>query len=621
MTQIRSASIAVALLAAFVLAGPIRADEQPVEAKKPPAGLQMVNPAEQQAADQRLLNTVRQMMQQNNFEGAAGLLESVYQRRPDDQVVMNLLRTCYDQMGQPAKSELLIRRMMEISPNSHILHAFLAESLARQGNTESALKEYETAYSLVRDNNAGLYGQIVRSMQAVGLTDQALAMITRLRTNLSSPGLFAKEAGEIHESRRDYLKAVEEYYTAMADTTHTGIEAENKLFLLLEFQESSKDVIKALRNHTTDSTAARATQILASHFLKAGDMDQAMHFTLLRDSLGGTNGTVLLSFMRTCNERGLYRQATVVGSEIVKRYGASPLLAEARFLYADALTHLGQLDSAISVYDTIIATYPRPQDKAEAGYRIGLIYLDLRGDPRKALVMFDSVTATYAGGLGYLRALLARPDAYIQIGELDRARSSLRDIQARQVNEDIAEEMIFKLAKIDFYDKRFDSAQAAFNRLMVDYPRGFYVNDALQLMLVIGEAGGNQPLLHDYSTALLFAEQRRYDSSRVRLEQIAGADDSSLADVALYRLAGMCMDLQDSTAALGYIDRLAARFPESYYVPFGLKIKADAYVSDPERREEGKAIYRTLLERHPNYPFISEVRKKLRELEWDVKTG
>lgn len=623
MTRFLSRSLIIVLVLALGLAAPVSAEEAP-KPVEPPAGMKMFGEKEQKAQDQQTLIVAREMIRSRNYFGAAGLLEAILQHDENNVMVMNLLRTCYDQLGQPGRSEVMIRRMLENQPNSHVLHVYLAESLVKQGDTAAGLQEYETALGLVsnlQNNLVPLYTQVVQSMQSVGLTEQVLALIERLRTDLASPTLFAKQAGEIFESREEYRKAAEEFYAATADTSRVGVEAENKLMMMLQFPTAAPVVIEVLRERTVDTSAtARAAQILANHYLQAGDMEQAMHYTLLRDSLGETNGAALLTFMNTCSDRGMYPQATIVGREIVKRYGDSPLLSQARYLYADALVNMGRYEEAIGVYDTIVATYPRVQDKAEAAYRTGQIYLDYLNEPKMALRMFDSVETTYPGGLGLLRALLATPDAYLRMGELDSARISLAMLGKRPLNEEAAEEAAFKLAKIDFYEKQFDSARAAFNKLLVSYPRGFYVNDALQLMLLIDEAG-DEPLLYEFSNALLFEERRMDDSCTQRLELIAEAGHPALSDDALYRLAGMSIHRFDSTAALGYIDRLAETFPESYFTPWGLKLKGDMLVADPQRRGDGKAIYRQLLEEHANYPFASEVRKRLREMEEDPRTG
>jgi hypothetical protein len=174
------------------------------------------------------------------------------------------------------------------------------------------------------------------------------------------------------------------------------------------------------------------------------------------------------------------------------------------------------------------------------------------------------------------------------------------------------------LALLEFFEKKFDSTKTALRKLMVDHPRGFYVNDAVQLLMVLEEAAGASELLYDYSNALLFGQRRMPDSVEAKLLLIVHSWNKALADVALYKLTLLSIERADSAKAVEYVDQLAAEFPESYYLPYGLKTKADVFMTRADGVQEAKTIYHDLLERYPNYPFISEVREKMRQLEGEA---
>ncbi|MDH4157941.1 MAG: tetratricopeptide repeat protein, partial [candidate division Zixibacteria bacterium] len=191
--------------------------------------------------------------------------------------------------------------------------------------------------------------------------------------------------------------------------------------------------------------------------------------------------------------------------------------------------------------------------------------------------------------------------------------AACQQLSKRQLSDDMMEQVDFHLALVLFFERQFDSARAGFQKLMVEYPRGFYVNDALELLLLMDEAEPAPELLYDYSSALLFEERRLLDSTVARLNGIVDAENKAIADIALYRLATILLDAADTSAALGKIDRLADEFPESYYLPYGMKTKADIYFLNPDSLDRAREIYQNLLENFPEYPFISEVRKKMRQ--------
>ena len=91
---------------------------------------------------------------------------------------------------------------------------------------------------------------------------------------------------------------------------------------------------------------------------------------------------------------------------------------------------------------------------------------------------------------------------------------------------------------------------------------------------------------------------------------------------ALYRLAEIYISVKnDSTTGMSYLDRLIDNFPDSYYLPFGLKEKADILYSSQISVEQAKNIYLQLLEKFTDYPFINDVRERLRNIEENPKAA
>jgi tetratricopeptide (TPR) repeat protein len=561
----------------------------------------------------------RKLIKKKDYEGASALLEMLYEQDRERQVVVNLLFICYNRLGYLLKAEALSRRLVERNPESYINRLRLAEILAKQARLDEAETAYREAVSLISHDDVPRYRTILQSMIGHGFETMALTLIDTARARLVDPALFAIDRGEILERQNAYRQASEEFFTALEDTSgKTASNAEKKLLALLDYPESSAEVEKALMEQTNVKVNARAAKILSTFYLKEERFDRAFDFAVMQDSLEGRKGSSLLNFMRSCRERKLYHQLARMAEHILSRYDNHPIIGETYFLYGNALVRLGRFDDAIATYDTVFATFPRVQDKAEALYIIGDIHLNYLNDCPRALIFFDSVINHYNAGLGYLNAKLAVPYCFLRQGILDKAGSTFAELLTNRLDENNKEAVEYNLALILFFEKKFDSSMVAFRKLLVDYPRGFYVNDALQLLLLLEEAKGAPKLLYDFSNALLFEQMRIPDSTATKLLLIVNNSSRALADVALYKLAELSLSRADSTAAIEFIEQLAEEFPESYYLPYGMKAEADIYLNRPDGVEQAKSIYRRLLEEYPNYPFISEVRKTMRQLEGEA---
>jgi len=602
----------VLMLCLAGLPTPAQSDERPQVLPIPKSDVQQMDDPSARVTMARRLIRIR------DYRGASALLESVYEVDPDNTIVQNLLLSCYLQLQYYVKAEILTRRLIDKAPSDVSRWLVLAEVLTDQGKRDEGQAAYRKTLSLIADEDHNMFSLIIRSMIVHNVEEVALELIDTARAKAGDPRLYASDRGSILEKRKEYLQAAREYLPSLVeDTTMSAQDAESKLLALLAFPESSPDVEKVLLAWAKERASVRILQLLSSHYLKANRFDDAFRFALQQDSLEGKKGQSLLQFMRQCQDRKEFSQVVRMGEYYLQEYPESQDACDVSFQYAEALGETGQTERAIAVYQRIAAAYPDSQKEADALLGVGWIYYHYLDDCRQALTYFDSVVTCQPRGMSYLKAQKLIPYCYLRLGKLKEAEEGFENLSRLKVNEDIAEEIDYNLALVKLFQKQYDSTEVALRRLMVDYPRGFYVNDALQLVLVLSEADEAEELLYDFSNMLFFEQRLMYDSARMQLERIAGADNKVLADVALFRLSELELNRGDTLEALAFIDRLSKEFPDSYYSPYGLKTRADVLALDADRQEDARALYRQLLKDHPNYPFISEVRKRLRELEKD----
>lgn len=587
-----------------------------VEAKGAPDNVQ---PSQNmlEGVDQQLrtkINFARQLMTDRNYEGASAYLEALYEKHPDNPVIINLLKQCYGQLQLYLKMETLIRRQIDKDPDNINYWTSLAEVTAQQGNIDDALKYYDKAESLIEGENNVRFQILIQSMLSQDLDVQAQKKIEQWRIKYDEPELLAAQMGQIYEQQKLYANAIKEYYPLLFDTTRAGNDIERYVMNLLMFEDSAPPVEQYLLQQKDLFSNERAVKILSTYYLRTNKLENAFEFTVHRDSLEHLNGNALIQYMQNCNNRKLYSETIRMGDYLTATFKQPVVTIRGQFLYAEALIALREYDKAIATYNDIFATASNNRDKTDALYNLGKLYRERLHDVDKALVYYDSVATHFKYGMSYLNTLVEIPYCYLQLGNLKDAQTHYTQLEQRRLNDEIKEKVDYYLALIEFLNKQVDSSRVALSKLMIDFPKGFYVNDALELMMVIDEGKDTPAVLYEYAGALLFELENKPDSVIKRLDKIAGDDSKVLADFALYKLYQETLAQGDTARTITYIDRLKESFPESYYLPFGLKQKADIYLGENNKADEAKAIYLHLLETYPNYPFISEVRKTLREI-------
>lgn len=624
--------LALLLSLGVLFGGNVLADEQP---RQQPEAAQRSAPegtvrVQQPDFDRSLrdpelieqLNLARRLMRAQNYMGASAVLEVLYEKYPKDVRVYSQLHTCYLVLQYYDKAVDLNRRMAETHPNTTRYLLNLAQVYTRKGARDSAVTTYDKTVAQLEGRPPHSYNAVIKSMLDYGFAERALEVIDRVRLESEQPDALTLERAEALQILKRYREATAEYFTVVDDTTRLGSDARKKLDELLDFPDSAPATEEVLLEYASgDSARLEAVELLSSYYLKDDRFDKAFQFAQVHDSLSGRNGRSLVTFMRRCQDRSMYAETAELGRYVLGRYDTLRHAQQSRFILAEAYASLGKYDTAMAHYDTIATSYPRLVDKAMALYQKGRILLDHLNRPDKALALFDSVVTHYHGGEGYIRSQLAIPYCHLRQGRLLQASDAFQGLLKRRLTPDMTEEVMYHIALIRFFGKNPDSARADLNRLLVEHPDGYFINDAIGLLMVMDEAEEDDTLLYDYSNALLFEQMRQYDSMVAKLESVVEAENQALADVALYRLSRVSFDHFDTTAAMGYIDRLTEGFPESYYTPFGQKTRADVLMADPDTREKAVEIYRELLKQHPNYPFTSAVREILRQVEVDQNIG
>ena len=600
--------VAVFLLGLLFLAGSLFSAEQIKED---------IKTLEKRAAVNSVINDkityARRLISDHQYEAAMVYLETLYEQEPDNSVIINLLRQSYDRLQLYPKTELLLQRQLDRFPSNFSLMVSLADIYAKQGRFEEADSAYKNAKDVIDGNNTVKFQILTQSMLGNSLYDETELNIKAWRTEFADSTILALEMGMIFESQKKYKEAVAEYYPLFNDTTRTGNEAEKKVVSLLKFIDSEKIVENWLLAQPDVYHNPGAVRILSNHYLSSAQMDRALEFTLIADSIEQKNGSEMIQFMTACNKRMMYEYSLKMEKMLGTKVSDPEIINRARFLTCEALVMTGQYRSALTEYDSLFATTQSSRYKADALYQSGLIWQEYLNNPDTALLYFDSVTALPQAGFTSLFAQTAIPLCHLQKGDIQTAKSLYEQLKSqRGMTEDLKEEVDYQLAMINLFDKKIDSSRTMFSKLMIDYPKGFYVNDALEMMKVIDEGSEAQDVLYNYSNYLLFDYQHQEDSAFAKLELIADNQSKVLADFALYKMILRTFDKNDTTGTVGYIDRLNEDFPESYYLPYALKQKADILYSNKSDRDEAVIMYQELLERYPNYPFVSEIRELLR---------
>lgn len=562
------------------------------------------------------LAMVRQMVAQGAYISAVSILESIHNGEPSNAAVIDLMLTCYVELKNYDKAELLLKERLKQSPDDFRARYKLLELYLKTG-TDSLIDRTVDSTLTRYPGNPDIIYSIIRMVFTSGDTERAMKLIERGRKEFKKDYLYALEAASILERKGNYFDAVQEYFKIIRNDSVRFPEADRGIAELIRYRGAPPEIIRALQAILKSKPDDfYALKILEETFIKNNQFAEAFEISVRMDSLSQSDGMELFQYLRQCRERKLYEQVVKMAEYIDRKYSGNWTLSEYKFYYGEGLVGLGRFHEALANYQKIVNSYPQPRDKVEALLRMAKIYRYNLANYDSARAYFNVVINDYSVPPFNYEAWIERARLSVIDGKLDSAKAELETIRGTKLTGDFNELIDFTLAQIAFFERRYGEANLAFRKLIEDYPRGFYVNDALINTLIIMEASETAPeALSLYSGALYSEYRMQTDSVEKILGDLINLGDTPLTGLAGYKLASSFVGSGDTSRALETIDNIEKNYAQNYFFPYCLKLRGEIYANKIDKRKDAAEIFKTILDKYRFYPFTGEVREKLQSLE------
>ncbi|MDD4051260.1 MAG: tetratricopeptide repeat protein, partial [candidate division Zixibacteria bacterium] len=480
------------------------------------------------------------------------------------------------------------------------------------GQTDSARYCFLRA-ARMSDGRPPILTRVTEAYQKLGHYSLEKEFIDSARVWFKNPVLLAGPMGDALAGQTDYAGATREYLAYMNEDSVAAEYGAGKIIALIQYPESAEKVIavigEALKQQVREP---RLANVYAQALIEQDRYGEAFDFFRQRDSALSRSGSDLLYFMQECRRRGRNDYIVTAGSYFLEKYPSSGLAVPARFFLIDGLIGLGQYAEAEKLLDSLLPS-TRTSDRAEALMKAGVLHKNYLNGPDTAETLLRSAIRMIPGSRFEIDARLELADLFIRQRRLDSAIAAYDTLLARDLPDEKAEKAAFLRAETFLFKGEYDQATESFRGLIRRYPRGMYVNDAIQVGMILDEALEEAPKQMDLlSQAEYFRYVGRADSLEYYLTKICRIDIPGLAPVAYLRLGDLWSGQNRFPEAIAAADSLVGKYPESYFAPFGLKLKADILWLDPQTKDQAAGIYRSLLEQYGTYPFAAEIRDRLR---------
>ncbi|MBN2184770.1 MAG: tetratricopeptide repeat protein [Candidatus Krumholzibacteriota bacterium] len=554
------------------------------------------------------------------FDEAVILLRELHEKAPQHHAFTELLADTYLRIREPEKAAELLEKGLKDFPGRTKYAEALGKAYLDMGQREKAV---EVWHSILGENTVHPYDYVtIAGIEwEAGLFETA---IVTLREGIRNGKYFQRAQQKLIK----YETLLGDHDSAFRDgliflDAHDDPLAGNIDFLLESFRDSGRteDHLSAVdslaivsENHRRFFTIVKGVLLVESRrygeaekvFREMELTDREMYFVL-----------GLLFKMKENQGSGKFRDFEAsLSDEFLRRNPESPVVPQVLLSIAEseiaAITEKGKIsdrdaDAVVSILDRVIGhRYGASYRKRAVLLKAGFLYYEMHR-PAEALASLRGAEFTDIKDI--------RESARIEVLSLlaggQKSKAGKRFAQLSSYpDSSIAALGRFAAGTLFFLTGEYQKSITELSGLAEDHPSSEWANDALDRAVLTKKAmADGKESLKIYSAAVQMELRGEFDKAAAALDSlIRDFPGSYLFAAAVYSRALLLEKGGNPHAAAEALLRFAEKYPLDDLAPKALE--KYAVLIEAEYPDSASIIFGQVMERYPEYHFISRVREK-----------
>ncbi len=578
-----------------------------------------------------------------DFESALKIYAELYAEDSTNAVLFESLRRGYLQLKRYDEVIALFQRSLAQTPNDVGMLAQLGTFYAQKSDELKATESWERAIATDPDNEQ-TYRVVGSALAESRLFERAIAMYQRGRKACNNPNLFATEIALFHTIVLNYTDATREYINLIRQTPSMLSLVQQRMSSYVSRTQGLTDAITVVEDAAkVEPRNLMLLYLQAWLYMEGRNFDLAYVVYKTIDVSTGANGGELYNFAHRALRDKSYLAAANAFQDVLTIYPnfsnrEQVYFGLARTLEDSTTAHdttnivsqntsvkkpssvlVEQYENVVHAFRQVITQFPKKETAAQSLLHIGILQQDRLLDLEAAQSTFETLSKVYAAHPGItIEGTLRLGDVFLAKGDLTKAEEEYLLLNRYVEGGDQRERGALRLAEIDYFRGNFKDALKKLNALTLNIIADI-ANDALKLKVFIEEntASGDQTL-KEFAKASFLKHQMKYSDALDNFESMITAfPTSTLIDEVLMNIGDIFLQMQKYEDAVTSYEKLIRDFPESLVLDIALMKIGNTYQLGFHNSLKAIETYQKLLERHPNSIYVTDARKRIRELRGD----
>ncbi|MBI3872381.1 MAG: tetratricopeptide repeat protein [candidate division Zixibacteria bacterium] len=566
---------------------------------------------------EELLDAER-LMSEDHFQEAVDLLLPLWDKQTQvtaDDPIGSTLRRAYRGLKDYQGVQRVLQRQLAATNAEPFLLSELANLYFDSGQADSAQATLDRLIKFDPKDPQRHHLAADVYLRA-GRTNEGMEVYRKARVALGDSVAFSEELARILEARREYAGAVSEYFRWLDAKPESRRTVQKQITSLIKIPEAAPQITAALRGIVIARPSHEyAHRLYGDLLMESGLTDSAFAEYRRADHLSDQPGGHRWFGIQRCLETGHYQVARDEAVAFLKDYPSYPEATQVHFALAKAELSLGHVAVAVGMLKALAAQMSNPNERAHVEFQIGDVYRTHTSDMDSAAAYFQKVVDAAGHPADKPTALIRLGEIALFHGNLPGADSAYQRASQEATALPQKEEAAYHQAELSFLSGSYDTCATRLKNLVRQFPRGFYVNDALEMSIILKE--NKDPMnwsLKRYSAGLLAIKRRMPDTALACFGQLAADSANSLADDAQLAIGRLYSDEAEYPQAVSAYRSLIARFPGSFLVPRVWAKLGDLYSGPLADPAQAKTAYQIILRDFKDSPLVEEARAHLQAL-------
>jgi tetratricopeptide (TPR) repeat protein len=571
--------------------------------------------------------------QVGDYDSATKLYEELYLLDPSNSQLISSLYRVYLQKKNYAAAVNVLEERIKREPDDITAYGMLGSAYYLMGNEEKAFESWDKPFQSEKINPLfyRVIGEYIVERRAF---EKAIEFYEKGKEVSNDKILYAYDLIQLYSITMQFEKMAQECcFILSADPSQ--LQTVQQRILENINRPGALDATLKVIEDCADKNIISFSYLLARLYTEKKSFDKAYETYLYIDEKQSSKGRDLYQFAQQMFAEKEYKLSSEVFKKITDRYPDSPIISQAELGYARSLeaSLLGEYEKTLPLWKPYFPLEKFQSEETEKVLNAFTVVTNLYKHSEPA---YESILRTanitfyllndYEDASRLLNIIVSEAplsknsgEAYLELGDIALIQGNIDEsakyysaiLNLKNASEDEKNKAIYKLAKVNLYQSKFDEARKMISKVLTDL-KDNSANDALELSLLLNPQMSDSSNLMIFAQAEFLVEQKKFDEAAIDYKKLAENQQAFILQaISGIRYSEMMIAVDNYPEAISVLESISSEGEKNIYADKAVYLLAKIHQFGLKNYGKAQEFYQKLLADYPKSIYNDDAREQL----------